>query len=142
MNTQVMKRVLVLPASKAEVWDALTNPEKTKIYMFNCEAHSSWEKGSTIEWKGNYQGYESAERGIILEVEKEKHLKFTSFDPNFGLEDIPENHITMEYVLEEEMGKTKLITIIENFNGDEKRIDTIAQGWDDEVVPAFKAMFE
>lgn len=142
MNTQVMKRVLVLPASKAEVWDALTNPQKTKIYMFNCEAHSTWEKGSPIEWKGNYQGYESAERGIILEVEKEKHLKFTSFDPNFGLEDIPENHITMEYVLEEEMGKTKLITIIENFNGDEKRIDTIAQGWDDEVVPAFKAMFE
>lgn len=140
-NNQKITRELLLDASTAQVWDALTNPAKTSQFMFNCEVSSDWEIGSSIVWKGNYQGYESGERGVILAVEKNKLLQYTSFDPNFGLADIPENYLHITYELtEEKEGKTKLVTSIENFNGDPERMKHIAFGWDQVVLPSLTSV--
>jgi uncharacterized protein YndB with AHSA1/START domain len=45
-------------ASASKVWDALTNPEQTKKYMFGCETVSDWEVGSPLLWRGTYDGKE------------------------------------------------------------------------------------
>jgi uncharacterized protein YndB with AHSA1/START domain len=131
-------RQLLLPADNASVWEALTNPEKTKLFMFNCTADTDWKPGSKVQWSGNYQGYESAERGTILENELGKRLKYTSFDPNFGLEDKEENYLHITYELQEHGDATLLTTTIENFNGDTERTKHIAAGWDGIVLPALK----
>lgn len=104
--------------------------------MFNCQVASDWQVGSSITWKGNYQGYESGERGVILAIEKGQLLKYSSFDPNFGLADIPENYLQITYELIELGGKTLLVTSIENFNRDPERMKHIAGGWDNIVLPA------
>lgn len=139
MNTyNTFKGNVTLNAKPSEVWDTLTNPQKTKLFMFNCEAHSDWEIGSDIKWKGNFNGYESGEKGKILKLVKKKHLKYSSIDPNFGIEDVPENYLHITYDLSELNNKTELTMIIENFNNDSERMAHIAKGWNDFVLPAIE----
>lgn len=133
-------RKLLLHATPAEVWNALTNPAQTKKYMFNCEVSSDWKVGSAITWKGNYQGYESGERGEILGIEKNRLLKYSSIDPNFGIEIKPENFLHITYTLKKIQDKTELTTVVESFNGDPKRMEHIAGGWDNIVLPALEKL--
>ncbi len=95
--------------------------------MFNCEVRSNWKKGRDITWKGNFQGYESGERGTILDIYEHKYLKYSSIDPNFGIEDKAENYLHISYDIESLGGKTILITTIENFNGDPKRLEHVSK---------------
>ncbi|WP_437918690.1 SRPBCC family protein [Sphingobacterium sp. LRF_L2] len=141
MNENIIIRKLSLNAQTSEVWNALITPSETKKYMFNCEAHSDWQVGSEITWKGNFQGYESGERGEILEIETNKRLKYSSIDPNFGIEIKPENYLHISYNLDEKDEKTILTTTIENFNGDPKRLEHAAKGWDNFVLPGIENLF-
>ncbi|WKN42610.1 SRPBCC family protein [Tunicatimonas pelagia] len=133
-----IKRKNILNAMPEIVWNTLTNPNKTKLFMFNCEAHSNWKVGSEIKWKGNFNGYESGEKGVILELSENEHLKYSSIDPNFGIEDIPENYLHITYDLKEVDGKTELTTTIENFNNDPERLGHVANGWDNIALPALE----
>ncbi len=139
---QQFTRTTILKATHEDVWDSLTNPQKTKLYMFNCEAHSDWKIGSEIKWKGTFEGYESGEKGIILEFIQNQHLKYSSLDPNFGIEDIPKNYLHVSYSLKEVKGKTELTTKIENFNNDPERIGGIAKMWDEMVLPGIEKIHQ
>src|SRR6202000_2825694 len=56
------------------VWDALTNPEKTKEYFFGCRVFSDWKPGSTITFKGRmFWVIPISMRGKIIEA-KPGHL--------------------------------------------------------------------
>ncbi|KQC01359.1 SRPBCC domain-containing protein [Pedobacter sp. Hv1] len=140
-NKNKIVRTLILNAGTDKVWNALTNPVQTKKYMFNCEVTSDWKVGSEIKWKGNYEGYESGERGKILEIDKYKKLKYSSIDPNFGIELKPENYLHITYHLNDLNEKTKLILTVESFNNDPKRMEHIAGGWDNIVLPAIERIF-
>ena len=107
-----IKNTILFAASAEKVWDALVNPEKTKIYMFGCETVSEWKTGSTLLWKGNFEGKEMVfVKGKILEIDANKKLVYTVFDPNSTMEDIDENYLTVEYQLFEENGQTRLTVI-------------------------------
>lgn len=98
-----------ISASANQVWDALVNPEKTKIYMFGCETVSDWKVGSSLEWKGSYEGKEMVfVKGNILKIEPNIELVYTVFDPFSTLADIPENHLTVSYLLKESENGTLL----------------------------------
>lgn len=47
----ITKKVEIQAPIKS-VWDALTNPEIRKQYMY-CEADSNWKKNDPISWKGH-----------------------------------------------------------------------------------------
>ena len=133
-------------ASIENVWNVLTNPEQTKQYMFGCEVLSDWKVDSTIIWKAtNQDGSEIIHvKGHILELKQMKHISFTMFDPNMGIEDIPENYLTLSYDLNEK-GSATLLTIQQGdfskiANG-EKRMDDSAKGWD-MVIPMMKSLIE
>ncbi len=100
---------IVFNAPAVKVWNALTNPEETKKYMFGCETVSDWKPGSTLLWKGSYQGKEMIfVKGHILQIKPNSLLVYTVIDPNSALPDIPENYLTVTYNLLEENGKTTL----------------------------------
>ena len=42
---------LPLETTKENIWSALTLPELTKHYMYNCQLHCSWELGSEALWQ-------------------------------------------------------------------------------------------
>jgi len=106
----VVKNTIMINAPVSKVWDALTNPEQTKKYMFGCETVSDWEPGSTLLWKGNYEGKEMVYvKGNIVDIEPGKFLAYTTIDPNNpSIEDIPENYLTVTYELTPEDGRTIL----------------------------------
>jgi len=95
------------PAEK--VWDALTNPQQTKKYMFGCETVSDWKKGSPLLWKMQLDGKEFiAVKGVITEIDPGKFLSYTTIDPNSGIEDTPGNYLNVNYSLSAENGQTLL----------------------------------
>jgi uncharacterized protein YndB with AHSA1/START domain len=135
-NELLVKNTIVIDASPAKVWDALTNPAQTKKYMFGCETVSDWKKGSSLLWKGSYQGKEMIfVKGEILEIEPEKKLIYTTIDPNSNIDDVPENYLTVTYSLTEENGKTNLTVIQGDFSkvaeGEKRYTEAYngGQGW-------------
>jgi len=102
-----VNNTIEINASAAKVWDALTNPEKTKIYMFGCETVSDWKVGSELLWKANYEGKDMVfVKGYIVSIEPNKKLIYSTFDPNSTIEDLPENYLNVTYELTENNGQT------------------------------------
>jgi uncharacterized protein YndB with AHSA1/START domain len=96
----IVKNSITINAPASKVWNALTNPEQTKKYMFGCETVSDWKTGSSLLWKMDYEGKELiAVKGIIVAIEPGKFLAYTTIDPNSAMEDIPENYLTVTYEL-------------------------------------------
>ena len=100
MKDHVAVAQVQIDATPARVWDALTDPSEIEQYMFGSKVVTSWEPGSRIVWKGEYEGKSYEDHGEILEVEREKRLVMTHFSPLHGKEDAPENYHTLAYELE------------------------------------------
>lgn len=109
MTPLIVKSSITINAPVSKVWDALTNPVQTKKYMFGCEALSDWKKGSPLTWEMEYEGKPFvAVKGSIVEIEPNIKLAYTTIDPNSAIADIPENYLTVTYLLAAENGKTNL----------------------------------
>jgi uncharacterized protein YndB with AHSA1/START domain len=89
-----------IQATPEAVWDALVNPEKTKIYMFGCATVSDWQEGSTLLWQGSYEGKEMVfVKGFIIKIEAPYLLEYSVFDPNSTMEDVLSNYLHVTYKL-------------------------------------------
>ena len=97
-----------IEAPPSKVWTALTDPDQIEKYMFGSHVVTDWKPGSSIVWKGEYEGKAYEDKGEILEVEPERRLKLTHFSPLSGEEDVPENYHTLVYELESYGPKTRL----------------------------------
>ena len=78
-----------IQATPEAVWDALVNPEKTKIYMFGCATVSDWQEGSTLLWQGSYEGKEMVfVKGFIIRIEAPYLLEYSirESEPEVSLE--------------------------------------------------------
>lgn len=62
-------------ASAEDVWDAITNPQKTSQYYYGTEVESDWEVGSTLHYR--YPDGRLASDGEILAIDPPKRLEFT-----------------------------------------------------------------
>jgi len=113
-----VKNNITINAPAKKVWDVLTNPEQTKKYMFGCETVSDWKPGSSLDWKGSYEGKEIIfVKGNIVDIGPEKFLAYTTIDPNnAAMEDKPENYLTVTYDLQEENGQTILTVTQGDYN--------------------------
>ncbi|HXB95229.1 MAG TPA: SRPBCC domain-containing protein, partial [Puia sp.] len=79
----IVTNTISIQAPATKVWDALTNPEQTKRYMFGCAASTDWKPGSPLLWKGVFNGVEMvAVKGIVVRSEPCKSLVYTVIDPN------------------------------------------------------------
>lgn len=132
MNTElVVNDSITIDAPPSRVWDTLVNPLMTRKYMFDCEALSDWKPGSKLEWKGATDGKVYV-TGYVVEIENERLLRYTVFDPNGGLKDVPENYLTVSYTLSDVDGKTVLDVSQGDFAKAEnglKRYEETVNGW-------------
>lgn len=124
------KKSIRIQTTAQKLWEVLTQPEFTKQYMFNCTVDSNWKQGSPITWQGEFNGYKAFQKGEIIQVDKEKTVTYSTFDPNFGLEDIPKNYIHVTYELEEDNNAILLSISNETFDGNSERMEHINQGWE------------
>ena len=104
-----IKNSITINAPASKVWNALVNPEQTKKYMFGCEAISDWRVGSSLIWKGQHEGKDMVfVKGSVADIQRERFLAYTVFDPFSTIEDIPENYLTVTYELKPHNGITAL----------------------------------
>ena len=124
----ILKNSIKINASLSKVWDVLTRSDYTKKYMFGCEIISDWKIGSEFSWKGVFDGKEIiAVKGDLVGMEKEKFLAYTTFDPNMGIPDVPENYTTVTYSIVPDNGQT-LVTVTQ---GDFAHVAESEKRWKD-----------
>jgi uncharacterized protein YndB with AHSA1/START domain len=147
MEKLIVQNNILINASLDKVWDALVNPEQTKKYMFGCETVSDWKIGSPLLWKGTYEGKEMVfVKGIILDIQPNKLLKYTVIDPNSSMPDIPENYLNVTYTLSEKDGQVNLTVVQDGFEGaadGEKRykdVENNGEGWNPILVEIKKVV--
>ncbi len=137
----IAKASTTIDAPVARVWDALTNPEEIKKFMFGTEAVSEWKKGSPIVWKGNWQGKPYEDKGVILDIEPQRRLQYTHFSPLSGAADVPENYHTLTYELSEK-GDTTLVTLSQDNNSTEAEVDHSQKMWEGMLASLKKVVEE
>ena len=100
MNNLIAKVSTTINAPAQKVWDALTDPEVIRQYVFGTNVISDWKQGSPIVWKGEWQGKKYEDRGVILKLEPERLIQYSHFSPLSGKPDLPENYhtVTIELV--------------------------------------------
>jgi uncharacterized protein YndB with AHSA1/START domain len=101
---------IAIKATPEQVWDAITDPEKTTKFWFNCAVRSTWEEESSFElWNQE----EKRAEGIILDIAPPHKLvlsfRFHSFP---GTEKDTPSRITWEIQENEAIPGTTLVTVI------------------------------
>ena len=107
MNTTDSIINIVAPTRK--VWLALTVPELVKQWQYGSDLLTTWEVGTPIVFRNEWNGQVFEQKGTVVEFSPESRLKYSLFFPRADLEDIPENHFFMTYELTESEGRTSLL---------------------------------
>ena len=110
-----------IDASVDKVWDALTNPDEIKKYMFGTTVSSDWKEGSDITWKGEWKGKPYQDKGKIIGIRPKTLLSYTHFSPLTGVPDVPENYHTVTIKLAAKDGSTDVLLSQDNNKTDEAR---------------------
>jgi uncharacterized protein YndB with AHSA1/START domain len=136
----VAKQSIVIDAPVATVWDALTEPEQIKKYLFGTKAESTWKVGDPITFSGEWEGKTYQDKGVILQFEPEKVLEYTYFSSMSGKEDKPENYGIVKMTVEPEGDKTRL-SIEQSNNESEEAKEHSESNWG-QVFTTIKEMLE
>ena len=127
-NTATAKATTVINAPASKVWEALTQPEQIKQYLFGTQVTTDWHVGSPITYKGEWKGKAYEDKGKVLEVEPRKRLVSTFWSALAGLPDTPENYKTVRYELAPEGDRTKL-TITQDNNATQEEATEAEKNW-------------
>jgi uncharacterized protein YndB with AHSA1/START domain len=106
----------------------LTDPSQIEKYMFGSQVVTDWEQGSTIVWKGQYEGKSYEDKGEIVEIEPGRRLKMTHFSPLSGQDDIPANYHTLVYELEQRGGTTH-VSLSQDNKANEEEAEHSRENW-------------
>lgn len=102
MNKELsVAKSIEIYGTPAEVWDAMTNPEKIRIYLYGTDTVTDWNVGSPIIFQGEYEGQVYKDKGNVLENQPNELLKYNYWSGFSGAEDIPENYQLITYKIED-----------------------------------------
>lgn len=100
MTALVIRKSVEVGAPVETLWRVLTDNAFIQQYMFGCIADTDWKPGSPLLWKGVADGKVYV-KGHVVSVAAPHRLVYTIIDPNNpAIPDLPENYLTMEYVLQ------------------------------------------
>ena len=139
-NNFIAKTSMTIYAKAATVWQALTDPEMVKQYLFGTTVSSDWQKGSSLTYTGEWEGKPYEDKGTILEIIPGKLLKTNYWSMFYGQEDVPENRRIVTYELDEQDDHTTLTLTQENCKTQEEA-DHSAKNWT-QVLTTLKAILE
>jgi uncharacterized protein YndB with AHSA1/START domain len=127
-ETFIARATTTINVPAPRVWDALTQPDLIKQYLFGTQVTTDWRVGSPITYEGVWDGKAYKDKGKVLEVEPGELLVSTFWSSMAGLPDLPENYQTVRYELAAEGTGTK-VTIIQDNNATPADADHSAQNW-------------
>ena len=149
MNTPlIVENNILINAPIERVWDALVNPEITVQYMYGCVPLTDWKVGSPLLWEGEYEGQRMVfVKGQIVDFQPNTRMVYTVIDPlNPNIPDLPENYLTVVYLLSEVNGQTYFAVTQGDYSSvaeGQKRYDETVQagGWQS-VLEVIKKVLE
>jgi uncharacterized protein YndB with AHSA1/START domain len=136
----VAKTSINIEAPKERVWEALTDPQLIKQYLFGTEVTTDWQVGSPITYRGTWEGKPYEDKGVVLENEPGKLLVSTFWSALSGVPDLPENYQTVRYELSSEAGGTRL-SLTQDNNATQEAAEHSEQNWN-MVLDGLKKLLE
>ena len=124
-------------ASMDRVWETITKAELVKLWQYGSDLITSWEAGSDIRFRTEWEGKVYEQWGKVLEVIPKESVKYSLFAPRPGLEDKPESYFIMTYSLTNKNGETVLKIIKED-----SRENVIEEEAESEENPVLKLLKE
>jgi uncharacterized protein YndB with AHSA1/START domain len=106
-----------IESKPAQIWEALTNPEKIREYYLGADVTSDWKVGSPITWRGEWEGKAYSDKGEILDFQPSRHLSYSHWSPMTGTEDAAENYHRVDIDLTEVDGGTQVRLRQSNLEG-------------------------
>jgi uncharacterized protein YndB with AHSA1/START domain len=109
-------------ADPEKVWDAMTNPEIIKEYLFGTQTITDWQPGSEIMFQGEYGEnleFKYRDKGIVLRNIPFKVISYTYWSGFSGLEDKPDNYGIVTYSINNTGQQTRLTWTQEGYANDE-----------------------
>ena len=107
MKTSESVVEILAPARK--VWRALTEPDLVKQWQYSSDLLTTWEPGSPIVFRNEWNGQVFEQKGTVLEFAPTSRVRYSLFFPRPDVKDIPENYFFMTYELTESHGVTSLL---------------------------------
>jgi uncharacterized protein YndB with AHSA1/START domain len=130
--------VTYIRTTPEKLWDALLDPEFSKLYWFGAAMHSEWKQGAP--WKIVLADGRTADSGEILEIEKPKRIVIkwrNEFMPELKAEGW--SRCTME--LEAGADSVKLTVTHEIDKPGSKLIEAVSGGWP-KILSGLKSLLE
>lgn len=103
-----MQVSVLIHVNNDKVWAGLTDPYLVKKYFFGTTVESTWQKGSPIFFRGEWQNHKYEDKGVILRVEPGVHVTYSYWSSLSGTPDRPENYKNISYDLSKTKDGTKL----------------------------------
>jgi uncharacterized protein YndB with AHSA1/START domain len=125
---RVAKATVTINAPVADVWNGLVSPDVIKKYMAGATVVSDWREGSSIIWKGEWKGKPFEDKGRILEIEPERHLKYSHYSPMAGEPDKPESYHTITVDLAKVKGGVQ-VALSQDKNHTDKALAESEKTW-------------
>ncbi len=110
-------------ASRAEVWNALTNKELIKEYFFGTDTNTDWKEGSPISFTGIWEGKTYEDKGTILKIEKEKLLQHDYWSSFWGNDVGTEERSIITYTINSGADAQAVLTVTQEVFKDSKSRD-------------------
>jgi uncharacterized protein YndB with AHSA1/START domain len=129
MKNRSVKKKVKINAPVNEVWNAITSPEITKQYLFGTNVETDWQEGSPISFWGTWEGKEYRDKGTILEIEENKHLKYTHWSSLSGTPDTPEHYYKVSYDLEPKSDDKTILTVTQSGSMSEESAEHSGENW-------------
>lgn len=140
MSNFIVKKSIAINAPAHAVWDALTDPEKTKEYFFNCRVYSDWKEGSAIVFKGKIFWIIPIElKGTIIKIEPGKLLQYTLSNKSDGSKST--STVTDEITFYNDVTTLNITDDVGQGEGAEKRYKRSLKGWD-KILTGLKRFIE
>jgi uncharacterized protein YndB with AHSA1/START domain len=127
-NPLIAQATITINAPGSKVWEALTNPDLIKQYLFGTNVITDWQVGRPIIYEGQWEGKSYQDKGIIIKIEPGKLLVSTYWSSMAGLPDVPESYKTVRYDLSKEGYGTRL-TVTQDNNATSEEASHSSQNW-------------
>jgi uncharacterized protein YndB with AHSA1/START domain len=139
-QTRIAEATILINAPVTKVWEALTQPDLIKQYLFGTEVTTDWKVGSPITYRGIWQGKPYEDKGKVLQVEPGRRIVSTFWSSLSGVPDQPEYYKTVQYELSNQGSATRL-TITQDNNESEEEAQHSSQNWQ-MVLEGIKKLLE
>jgi Activator of Hsp90 ATPase homolog 1-like protein len=93
----VVSKGVVIGMPRDTVWQVLTQPSFVRRYLYGAELSTDWTVGSSVLFRGEFDGQSWQDKGVVLACEPPSELRYSYWSGSCGLADRAENYATVSY---------------------------------------------